>query len=62
MHYPMVTWPKSWHFGSIHLHGHQHNKPEYNQQQKEAGILRYDVGMDANDYQLVFLARHYSFL
>ena len=49
MHYPMVEWPKSRH-GSLHLHGHQHNKPEYNQEQKAQGILRYDVGLDANYY------------
>ena len=49
MHYPMVEWPKSRH-GSIHLHGHQHNKPEYNALQREQGILRYDVGVDANYY------------
>ena len=49
MHYPMVEWPKS-HHGSIHLHGHQHNKPDYNLLQKEKGILRYDVGVDANYY------------
>lgn len=49
MHYPMVEWPKSRH-GSIHLHGHQHNKPEYNQVQKTLSKLRYDVGVDANYY------------
>ena len=49
MHYPMVEWPKSRH-GSIHLHGHQHNKPEYNHEQKAQGKLRYDVGVDANHY------------
>lgn len=49
MHYPMKEWPKSYH-GSIHLHGHQHNKPEYNLEQKARGIFRYDVGVDANRY------------
>ena len=49
MHYPMVEWPKSRH-GSLHLHGHQHNKFTYNEQMKQEGILRYDVGVDANDY------------
>lgn len=52
MHYPMVEWPKSRH-GSIHLHGHQHNKMEYNLQQREKGILRYDVGVDANAFSPV---------
>ena len=36
--------------GSLHLHGHQHNKFEYNERMKQADILRYDVGVDANDY------------
>ena len=49
MHYPMMEWPKSRH-GSLHLHGHMHNKPDYNLRQKEAGILRYDVGVDANGF------------
>ena len=49
MHYPMMAWPKSRH-GSLHLHGHIHSKGEYNLQQKAEGILRYDVGVDANDY------------
>ncbi len=47
MHYPMAEWPKSRH-SSIHLHGHQHNKPKYNALQREQGVLRYDVGVDAN--------------
>ena len=49
MHYPMMSWPKSRH-GSIHLHGHIHSKGDYNLQQKEDGILRYDVGVDANNF------------
>lgn len=49
MHYPMMSWPKSRH-GSLHLHGHIHSKGDYNLDQREAGILRYDVGVDANNY------------
>ena len=49
MHYPMMSWPKSRH-GSLHLHGHIHSKGDYNLQQKEDGILRYDVGVDANGF------------
>lgn len=49
MHYPMMSWPKS-HYGSLHLHGHIHSKGEYNQRQKSEGILRYDVGVDANHF------------
>ncbi|MBQ3664890.1 MAG: metallophosphoesterase [Lachnospiraceae bacterium] len=49
MHYPMMEWPKSRH-GSLHLHGHIHTDGEYNLQQKKEGILRYDVGVDANGF------------
>ena len=49
MHYPMMSWPKS-HHGSLHLHGHIHSRGDYNLQQKKEGILRYDVGVDANGY------------
>ena len=49
MHYPMMSWPKSRH-GALHLHGHIHSKGDYNLQQKMEGILRYDVGIDANKY------------
>lgn len=61
MHYPMVEWPKSRH-GSIHLHGHQHNKPEYNVRQRELGIKRYDVGVDANHYCPVSLQEILKFV
>lgn len=49
MHYPMMSWTKS-HHGSLYLHGHIHSKGDYNLQQKKEGILRYDVGVDANNY------------
>ena len=49
MHYPMMSWPKS-RRGSIHLHGHIHSKGDYNLQQRKEGILRYDVGVDANNF------------
>lgn len=52
MHYPMMEWPKS-RYGSIHLHGHSHNKKEYNLRMKNMGIRRYDVGVDANDFKPV---------
>ncbi len=60
MHYPLMSWPKSRH-GSLHLHGHIHSKPDYNLQQKEAGILRYDVGVDANNYYPVSLEQVQEF-
>ena len=61
MHYTMLSWPKS-HRGSIHLHGHMHNKQEYNLKMKEEGIRRYDVGVDANYYTPVLLQTILSFL
>lgn len=61
MHYPMMSWPKS-HHGSIHLHGHMHNKPEYNLEQRENGVFKYDVGVDANYYCPVSLQEILSFM
>ena len=49
MHYPMLEWNRSRH-GSLHLHGHQHNSSSYNEEMREQGIRRYDVGVDANQY------------
>lgn len=49
MHYPMLSWPKS-HYGSIMLHGHMHNDESYNLENRKNGILRYDVGVEANGY------------
>lgn len=46
---------------SVHLHGHQHNKPVYNLQQKQVGIKRFDVGVDANDFRPVSLESIVSF-
>lgn len=60
MHYPMVSWPKKG-YGSLHLHGHQHNTADYNYEQHKLGILRYDVGVDANHYYPVSLEELKSF-
>ena len=49
MHYPMLAWPKS-HHGSVQLHGHVHGRMEDNELNREQGILRYDVGVDANGF------------
>ncbi|MCM1497813.1 MAG: hypothetical protein NC124_05045 [Clostridium sp.] len=45
----MMLWSKS-HHGSLHLHGYIHSKRDYNLQQKSDGILRYDAGVDANEF------------
>ena len=46
-HYPFAEW-NGYAKGSICLHGHQHNHEEYNITNRCEGILRYDVGVDAN--------------
>ncbi|ONI37824.1 hydrolase [Candidatus Epulonipiscium fishelsonii] len=46
-HYPMLEW-NGFYKGSIHLHGHQHNKEWYNFDNFAKGIRRFDVGVDAN--------------
>lgn len=54
-HYPIMSWNAMWH-GSIHLHGHIHSQGDgYNKANRDAGILRYDVGVDANGYAPVSL-------
>lgn len=53
-HYPLAEWPGD-DRGVIMLHGHSHNKKDYNKRQKELGILRFDVGVDANNYRPVSL-------
>ncbi|MCB7320441.1 metallophosphoesterase family protein [Lacrimispora sp. 210928-DFI.3.58] len=61
MHYPMLSWPKK-SSGSIQLHGHIHAREEYNLQNKEDGIRRYDVGVDANNYYPVSVKQIIGFL
>lgn len=46
-HYPIAEWNGFYH-GSIHLHGHQHNHADVNYRNRDNGLLRYDVGVDAN--------------
>lgn len=48
-HYPLVSWDRC-NYGTIMIHGHQHNKQEYNERMKQEHILRYDCGVDANNY------------
>ncbi len=59
-HYPFVEWNRS-HHGSIHLHGHQHNHTDYNLRQRKEGRLRYDVGVDANNFTPVSLDKVVNF-
>lgn len=48
-HYQISSW-NHFYRKSIHLHGHQHNTMEYNISNRENKLLRYDVGVDANDF------------
>ncbi len=52
MHYPLLTWNHKMR-GSIHLHGHIHASPEYNEENIKNGVLRFDVGVDAHNYKPV---------
>ena len=61
MHYPMLSWPRS-HHGSIMLHGHIHSDGTYNLENRENGILRYDVGVDANHYAPVSMKQIEEFM
>ncbi len=53
-HYPLMDWPSLRH-GAIHLHGHLHAPASYNEWNRRQGLLRYDVGVDANGYAPVSL-------
>lgn len=61
MHYPMLSWPRS-QYGSIMLHGHIHSDGSYNLSNRETGIRRYDVGVDANGYMPVSIKKIEEFL
>ena len=54
-HYPISEW-NGYFRGSIDLHGHQHNHEEYNLENLENGLRRYDVGVDANGMKPVSIA------
>ncbi len=49
MHYPMLSWPNR-RRGAVHLHGHIHASYEYNETNRDLGIRRFDVGIDANNF------------
>ena len=48
-HYPFLSWRGAFQ-GSYMVHGHTHNHSDYNERNKEKGLRRYDVGVDANEY------------
>lgn len=48
-HYPFLEWDMRYK-GSYNLHGHSHNNKEYNLNNQENKIKRFDVGVDANDF------------
>lgn len=60
MHYPLLEWP-GYYSGAICLHGHQHNNAKYNEEMKKEGILRYDVGVDANEFTPVSIEEIMSY-
>lgn len=60
-HYPIAEWA-DYYKDAIHLHGHQHNASAYNVRQAEAGLRRYDVGVDANGFTPVSLESIVAFL
>ncbi len=59
-HYPFEEWNYCRH-GAYHLHGHIHSSPDYNTAMRARGMLRYDVGVDANHYAPVALQEILSF-
>ena len=69
-HYPMLDWNKGNAYYATHdpkseafmLHGHIHSRgQEVNAENAHAGILRYDVGVDANGYSPVSLGEVLGF-
>lgn len=54
-HFPLMDWASMAH-GSWHLHGHIHScGTVYNELNRRQGLMRYDVGVDANGYLPVSL-------
>lgn len=47
-HYPIEEW-NGYFRGTIHLHGHQHNHADYNLNNLQNHIRKFDVGVDANN-------------
>ena len=59
-HYPLLSW-NGMYRGSFQLHGHQHNKPEYNLANRAAGVRRLDVGVDAHEMSPVSIQEILTF-
>lgn len=59
-HYPILEWDGFFR-GSVHLHGHQHNYSDYNVRMRNLDVLRYDVGVDANDFMPVSIKQIFEF-
>lgn len=59
-HYPIEEW-NGYFREAIHLHGHQHNHEDYNLKNREKGLLRFDVGVDANHMSPVGIEEIISF-
>lgn len=60
LHYPIAEWNHFYH-SAIHLHGHQHNYSDYNLQNRQNGLRRFDVGVDANDMRPVSIDKVIDF-
>lgn len=59
-HYPITEW-NGYHNGAIHLHGHLHSSADYNRENKENGLKKYDVGVDANGMKPVSIEEILAF-
>lgn len=49
-HYPYLSWKHMRRSKTFMLHGHIHSNPSYNLENKDKHILRFDVGVEANNY------------
>lgn len=57
MHYPILDWQGGRNKGGLMLYGHLHSTGDYNLENKENLIRRYDVGVDVNHYYPVSLTQ-----
>ena len=59
-HYPLLSWNGMWR-GAVHLHGHQHNPPCYNEDIRKIVLARLDVGVDAQNMAPISLEELLAF-